>query len=341
LTRARTDELHLAEGRLRGMLDGLGPVALLLAPDGTVISANQAAAITFHRNESEMVRRPFEELLTTSDEADHERLHAGVAAARRGEDVRFDMKLDTPEGGQVFDLWIRRKPQTGNLVASAVDVTARYEAEETQLLLMRELDHRMKNTLQVIQALIRRTATSQGSIATFEEALLGRVGAMSRAHDLLAEERWHGADLAAVVQQETEHFGVGQAISAKGPRMRLNPKAALSLALVIHELGTNALKYGALSVHEGKVALTWDIDRSDKDPRLVLVWRETNGPPVTRSAHRGFGSLLIERSIAYELDGAAELDYRPEGLVCTISAPLKSIRPFLSHPQQPGFLAAR
>src|SRR4029078_1439921 len=143
----------------------------------------------------------------------------------------------------------------------------------------------------------RRSSDLQGSIATFEEALLGRVGAMSRAHDLLAEERWHGVDLAAVVQQETEHFGVGQERSAQGPRMRLNPKAALSLALVIHELGTNALKYGALSVHEGKVALTRAIERRQKHPRLVLEWRETNGPPVTRSAHRGLGSLLIERSI--------------------------------------------
>jgi two-component sensor histidine kinase len=218
-------------------------------------------------------------------------------------------------------------------------VTDRYEAEETQRLLMRELDHRMKNTLQVIQAIIRRTATSQDSIAKFEHALLGRVGAMSRAHDLLASERWHGADITAVVRQETEHLASGHAIVVAGPHFRLSPKAALSLALVIHELGTNAVKYGALSAAEGRVKITWEIDRAAREPRLVLRWEESRGPRVAPSKRRGFGSLLIERSIAYELDGSAEIDYREEGLVCTITAPLRAVRSF-AQPQQ-SMLAAQ
>ena len=272
--RAKTQELHVAEGRLRAMLDGLGPIALLLAADGTVVNANHAAVATFRRSEEDMARHPFEELLAGGDEDDRKRLHTAIAAATRGVDVRFDMKLDSPEGRQVFDLWIRRKELTGNLVASAVDVTDRYEAEETQRLLMRELDHRMKNTLQVIQAIIRRTATSQETIAKFEHALLGRIGAMSRAHDLLAAERWHGADMAAVVRQETEHLGAGKAVTAGGPQLRLTPKAALSLALVIHELGTNALKHGALSVPAGTVDVSWDVTDSPGEPQLVLRWLE-------------------------------------------------------------------
>jgi PAS domain S-box-containing protein len=324
---AKSGELVAAEGRLRGMLDGLGPIALLLAPDGTVINANRAAVTTFGRSEEDMVRHHFAKLLPTGDEADKERLAQAVAAATRGEDVRFDLKLEGPDGRQVFDLWIRRK-ETQNLVASAVDVTDRYEAEETQRLLMRELDHRMKNTLQVIQAIIRRTATTQESISKFEQALLGRVGAMSRAHDLLARERWHGADIEAVIRQETEHLSAARAIAAAGPRFRLSPKAALSLALVIHELATNAVKYGALSAHAGKVEITWEVERSMKEPRLVLHWKESGGPRVLPARRHGFGSLLIERSIAYELDGSAELDYREEGLVCTIAAPLRTVRSF-------------
>jgi two-component sensor histidine kinase len=288
-----------------------------------------------------MLRHPFEELLASGDDDDKERLHHAIAAAGRGEDARFDMKLESSEGRQVFDVWIRRKELTGNLVASAVDVTDRYEAEETQRLLMRELDHRMKNTLQVIQAIIRRTATTQASIAKFEEALLGRVGAMSRAHDLLANERWHGADITAVVRQETEHLGGQRAVTAAGPHIRLNPKAALSLALVIHELGTNAVKYGSLSATGGKVEITWNIDRSQREPRLMLTWQESNGPAVLPATHRGFGSLLIERSIAYELDGTAQLNYRSEGLICVISAPLRAVRPFLSHPSAERILAAQ
>ncbi len=325
---AKSRELRVAEGNLRSMLDGLGPIALLLAPDGRIINANRAATTTFARSEEEMRDRPFEGLFGAADEDERTRLQSGVEGATRGEDVRFDLKLDSTDGRQVFDLWIRRKELGGDLVASAVDVTDRYEAEETQRLLMRELDHRMKNTLQVIQAIIRRTATSQESIQKFEQALLGRVGAMSRAHDLLANERWHGADITAVVRQETEHLSGGRAITAQGPHFRLSPKAALSLALVIHELGTNAVKYGALSVADGKVAINWEIDRTSQEPRLVLRWQESQGPRVVPPKRRGFGSLLIERSIAYELDGTADVSYREEGLICIIAAPLRTVRSF-------------
>jgi PAS domain S-box-containing protein len=335
----KSKELRVAEARLRAMLDGLGPIALLLAPDGTVVTANRAAVSTFGRSEQEMLRRPFQELIATNDDADKRRLGEAITAATRGEDVRFDVKLESPDGRQVFDLWIRRKETSGNLVASAVDVTDRYEAEETQRLLMRELDHRMKNTLQVIQAIIRRTATSQESISKFEQALLGRVGAMSRAHDLLARERWHGADISAVIHQETEHLSAGRAIVSHGPHFRLSPKAALSLALVIHELGTNAVKYGALSTADGKVEIVWEVDRALKEPRLVLRWQESGGPPVMPATRRGFGSLLIERSIAYELDGSAEVDYRQEGLICTIAAPLRTVRSFAQ--PHPTMLAAQ
>jgi two-component sensor histidine kinase len=195
---------------------------------------------------------------------------------------------------------------------------------------MRELDHRMKNTLQVIQAIIRRTARSHRTVETFEQSLLGRVNAMSRAHELLAQERWLGADASTVIRQETSTFDTGNAIATEGPLIRLNPKAALSFALAIHELGTNASKYGALSTPAGKVRVAWSIERTGKEPRFMLCWKETGGPEVKQPEQRGFGSMLIERSIAYELDGEATVEYRPEGLVCTILAPLRTIRPFVT-----------
>ena len=216
-------------------------------------------------------------------------------------------------------------------MASAVDVTARYESERTQLLLMRELDHRIKNTLQVIQAVIRRTARRQSTIEGFERSLLGRVGAMSRAHELLAEERWLGANVSTLVRQETQSFNVGgNAIRAAGPSLRLNPKAALAIALVMHELGTNASKYGALSAPQGVVDITWTVDRSGEEPMLVICWQESQGPEVKEPEHRGFGSMLIERSIAYELDGNATVEYRKKGLLCVIRIPLRAVRPFVS-----------
>ena len=331
----KTAEIAQARAQLHRMLDGLGPLAWLLTPDGTVVHVNRAASAELHRLEDQIVGHPFWDLPLNGDrDAELERIRKAVGQAAQGEDARFDLMLAGEEDTQrVFDLWIRPLGDPDalptNLVASAVDITGRYESEQTQRLLMRELDHRMKNTLQVIQAVIRRTARSQGSVDVFERSLLGRVGAMSRAHDLLAEERWLGAEMNAVVTQEVSSFDAGGAISASGPRLRLNPRAALSIALVIHELATNASKYGALSSPEGKISVTWQADRSGGEPTIALRWEETDGPDVSPPTSKGFGSMLIESSIAYELEGEAHLDYRRDGLVCVISMPLRMLRPFI------------
>ncbi len=331
----KTAEIAEARAQLLRMLDGLGPLAWLLKPDGTVVHANRTASATLGRSEDEIVGQPFWALPLHGDQdTELKRVRSAVARAARGEDARFDLMLtDEDDTQRVFDVWIRplgnaAEPQV-NLVASAVDITGRHEGEQTQRLLMRELDHRMKNTLQVIQAVIRRTARAQASVEVFERSLLGRVGAMSRAHDLLAGERWLGAEMNEVITQEIGSFDTGGAITAAGPRLRLNPRAALSIALVIHELGTNASKYGALSLPEGKVAVTWQADRSGTEPTITLRWLESGGPPVSPPSNKGFGSMLIESSIAYELEGRANLDYRPDGLVCVISIPLRMLRPFM------------
>ncbi len=338
----KTADIAEARAQLLRMLDGLGPLAWLLTPDGTVIHANRTASAELRRPEDEIVGRPFADLPLAGDrDAQLERVHAAIAAAAQGEDSLFDLMLaDDDDAERVFVLWIRPLgPSAGppaNLVASAVDITRRYESEQTQRLLMRELDHRMKNTLQVIQAVIRRTARAQASVGAFERSLLGRVGAMSRTHDLLAEERWLGAEMNAIVTQETGSFDATGAFSVSGPRLRLNPRAALSIALVMHELGTNASKYGALSTPEGKIAVTWQVYRSGDEPTICLRWQESGGPPVSPPSEKGFGSMLIESSIAYELEGRAQLNYRPDGLVCIISMPLRMLRPFLDEPAEHG-----
>jgi two-component sensor histidine kinase/CHASE1-domain containing sensor protein len=335
---AKTADVTEARARLAGMLDGLGPLAWLLDPDGTIVSANRAAVAAFDDADSP-IGRPFWALPFNGISATQsERIRQAVAAANRREDVRFDLDMESADHRQVLDLWIRplessRGAVTG-LVVSAVDVTDRYESEETQRLLMRELDHRMKNTLQVIQAIIRRTARSHDSIEKFEQSLIGRVNAMARAHELLAQERWMGADIGTIIAQESVNFDAADAIRSSGPRIRLNPKAALSFALAAHELGTNALKYGALSAPNGRVDVDWSVERVEDEPRFVLCWKESGGPPVEPPTRQGFGSMLIERSIAYELDGKATVDYRREGFTCTISAPMSAIRPFAQeHPR--------
>jgi two-component sensor histidine kinase len=315
------------------MLDGLGPLAWLLRPDGTVVSANRTAIEVLRHSREELTDRPLWDLpLDFEDPAQRDRIRQAVIAANAGEDTRFDMTVSIAGELHVFDFWVRGLGQTsksGNLVASAVDVTDRHEAQDTQRLLMRELDHRMKNTLQVIQAIIRRTARAQTSIPAFEASLLGRIRAMSRAHELLAGERWLGADIDTIVRQETGGFDIGGVVRIGGPPVRLNPKAALSIALAVHELATNASKYGALSTPNGRVDISWSLQRVGNEPWLAILWQEAGGPPVTPPEDRGFGSMLIERSIAYELGGDAVMEFRKEGLVCTIKVPLQTIRPLV------------
>ena len=263
--RSKTLQIAEARAQLRGMLDGLGPLAWLLDPDGRVISANRAAVDVLRHSEKDMIERPLW-ALPLEYEAPEEpaRIRQAVATARDGEDARFDFAVEI--GGRVLAFstsgcgpWPPWPRSHHNLVATAVDVTDRHEAQETQRLLMRELDHRMKNTLQVIQAIIRRTARTQQSVPLFERSLLGRIQTMSRAHELLAGERWLGADIDTVIRQETGSFDVGGVIRIGGPPLRLSPKAALSFALVIHELGTNASKYGALSLPTGRVDIGWSV----------------------------------------------------------------------------------
>lgn len=334
VNRSKTSQIAEAQAQLRGMLDGIGPLAWLLSSDGKVIGANRAAAETLRQSEAEMMERPLWDLALDPDEPEvAEQVRRAVARARDGEEVRFDLTVEIDNEPTVLDLWLRpitaKTARTHNLVATAVDVTDRHEAQETQRLLMRELDHRMKNTLQVIQAIIHRTARSQVSIPLFEKSLIGRIQAMSRAHELLAGERWLGADMDTVIRQEAGSFDIGGVMRISGPRLRLNPKAALSFALVIHELGTNASKYGALSTPAGRVDISWSLKRLDEEMWMELRWQESGGPPVEPPEDRGFGSLLIERSIAYELGGDAHLEFKTAGLECEIRVPLQTVRPLV------------
>jgi light-regulated signal transduction histidine kinase (bacteriophytochrome)/CheY-like chemotaxis protein len=201
----------------------------------------------------------------------------------------------------------------------------RARAKERQDLLLAELDHRVKNTLANIQALVHHSSRGARSLGEFTRDLDARIRAMARAHGLLSDSRWEGASLRALAEEVLRpHLGgSGQAapVLLAGPELRLRPKAALSLGLALHELATNAAKYGALSVSGGRVDVLW---RPAGD-RLVLDWRETGGPAVSPPARRGFGTLMIERSLRYELGGTARLDFAPAGLACRIEIPLRQL----------------
>ncbi|CAO4184099.1 PAS domain-containing protein [Methylorubrum populi] len=220
-------------------------------------------------------------------------------------------------------------------VAGRVSATrARIQAEEQQRFLNRELSHRLKNTLTMAQAIASQTLRNVTDIAAVKEALVARLVALGKAHDILLSGEGEGAGLEAVIAGALAIHDDGEAgrIRLQGPSLEVGPKAALSLALMIHELATNAAKYGAFSVPGGRVGIDWTVAPEDAEgsfrgagPVVTLTWAESGGPPVVPPSRKGFGSRLIERGFSGAVGGETCTTYAPEGVTCRIRAPLSGL----------------
>jgi PAS domain S-box-containing protein len=197
------------------------------------------------------------------------------------------------------------------------DITERKRAEERQILLAEEVDHRARNVVAVVQSIMRLTRAD--TIDDFIGALDGRIGALSNAHRLLASSRWEGADLNRLVDEEFAPYRAGgkERVSVRGPVVVLPPATAQTIALALHELATNAAKYGALSREAGHVDLRWRVS----DGRLELSWKESNGPQIVPPSRRGYGSRAIVAGIERQLGGIVKFDWQTNGLRCTLSVP--------------------
>ncbi len=195
----------------------------------------------------------------------------------------------------------------------------RQKASEAQLkLLAGELEHRMKNTMAMVAAIADQTFRTAASKEEARKNFNARLFALSHAHGILTASNWSGASMATVVQDALGPYQTGDGrIRVGGPEVQLTPKQALSLALSLHELSTNATKYGSLSVPGGSLQVTWDCRPEGGKRRLYFEWREAGGPVVTPPTRRGFGSRLIEGTLSADFEGALKIDYRPEGLTCT------------------------
>jgi PAS domain S-box-containing protein len=204
------------------------------------------------------------------------------------------------------------------------DVTERKEAEERQKLLIDELNHRVKNTLATVQSLATQTAHGTDSPAAFREAFEGRLIALSQVHDQLTRRHWGSAELRDIVVGATAPYAgdTPGRVETEGDTLTIRPRAALTLALALHELTTNAAKYGALSVPNGRVTVRWTIQDGPSQPLLTLEWCERDGPPVAAPTRQGFGTRFIKDSVASELRGTARLAFDAAGLCCTMAIPL-------------------
>ena len=247
-------------------------------------------------------------------------------ALSSGAGVRGEVTLDSATDRRTWDVAVEplkdARGQITGLTLAALDITERKMAEDRQQMLLAELSHRVKNTLATVQSIATQTILQCDDPARFRESFQARLHSLAHTHSLLVRGQWRGADLRAIVAGElSPHTAAGSdRVRISGPRLFLSPKAALSLHLVLHELATNAAKYGALSSPAGVVEVHWEL-LEKPSPQLRLTWTETGGPPVSSPQRRGFGSIVIEKSVDYELEGTTNVEYREEGLTCEFLIP--------------------
>jgi PAS domain S-box-containing protein len=327
LVRARAESaLRDSEERFRLLVDNVQEYALFQTDvQGNVTSWNPGAERLFGYATAEMLGQPAACLFTSGDQ------EAGVPkqemartlAGQRQQDARSLVRKD---GSVFWAQWVTEpvRDAAGELrgvVTVLRDETDRKRSEERQQLLMGELSHRVKNTLATVQAIAKQTLRGTADPRDFTDRFLQRLQALARAHDLLTRSNWEGADIRVIVREQLQLPAQEGRISVAGPPAFLDAQSSLALALVLHELATNARKYGALSVPEGHLFIQWDLGTEQSDARLQLLWEERGGPPVRAPERHGFGMTLVSLSLR-GVGGSTALHFDEEGVRCRLEVPL-------------------
>jgi PAS domain S-box-containing protein len=295
---------------------------LVLSPEGTIVDwLGDAEAVTGYERE-EAIGQNFGLLFTEPDRA------AGVTQVEidvalregRAEDSRWHLRKD----GERFwanGLTVRLDASEVVLVKIFRDETPAKRAEEQRALLLNELNHRVKNTLATIQSVVEQTLRASAISADLRDDLAGRIMALARAHNVLVDQSWAGADLDVLVRDVAKPYERDPSpFVFDGPRVRLHPSQAVTLSLALHELATNAAKYGALSTARGSVTLSWNLAHNgDGERYLTLLWKEAGGPPVAEPTRSGFGSRLIQQTFGDQDGGRARLAFPSEGVNCVMT----------------------
>jgi len=313
--------LRDSEERFRLLVEASPSGMVMSDGAGRILMINALAEKLFGYERDELIGRDIETLVPQDYRGRHPALRASLMASAP-KPVKQEV-TGLHKSGREIPLEVGVNPILTSdgirIIATVADIAERKRAESHRELLLAELNHRVKNTLAVVQGLAHQTFRTTDAPA--RRAFEGRLQALATAHDLLTRSHWESTSLAQLVNDTLQPAGSHRTrIIASGPPVRLSPHASLTIALALHELFTNTLKYGALSNDTGTVRLDWH--HSDSDGRLRLAWRETGGPSVTPPKHRGFGSLLLERTLAHDLDGRVDLAFEPSGVVCVIEMPM-------------------
>lgn len=314
-------------GRLDDLIESVTDAFYAVDRDWRMVVFNHAAEEFFGMSREEVLGRGLWELFPEGRERPFGK------ACYRAMDEGQVTRMEAPSAfrpGHTVELRIGPL-RAGGVTIALQDVTERKAAEEKTKaaedhlrLVVLELNHRVKNNLATVQAIAVQTLRGAEGAEAAREALLKRIQALAAAHDILTRENWEAVGVREIA--EGVLLGLDDAcarVRLDGPEIRLSPKAALSLSMAFHELGTNALKYGALSARRGEVRLAW---RSAGDPAMLEVdWEERGGPAVAEPSSRGFGSRLLEQGLASELQGQVMMRFEPDGLCCEIRAPLDGL----------------
>ncbi|HET8729082.1 MAG TPA: PAS domain-containing protein [Alphaproteobacteria bacterium] len=319
--RRRAEEaLRASHERTFEILESISDAFYAVDREWRLTYVNRKAEQLWRRKREELVGKVIWEEFPQTAGTEAQEAHFLAAKERRA--VHLDLL------SPILHHWIEVSiyPHRDGLSIYFRDITERKRAEQRQNLLLDELSHRVKNTLLAVQSIAAQTLRSAPSSEAFREAFSTRLRALAHRHNLLSQTSWEGALLRDVVAAELEPYlgGDERRMSLSGRAVVLEPRTVLALGMAFHELATNAAKYGALTTADGRIEISWDIRTSDDGGLLCLRWVETGGPPVGTPDRRGFGSALIERSLAHELDGKATLDFNPDGVRCVMEIPLTS-----------------
>jgi PAS domain S-box-containing protein len=327
--RSAEEALRLSEQRYRMLVESAREYAMLMIdPDGVVVSWSVGAERLFGYTAKEMIGQPSETLYTEDDRA------AGTARRKR--------ERALTEGQVSTDQWYRRKdgslfwangvlrPLDGHprgFVKILRDQTRQKAHDEQLKIVMAELNHRVKNTLAVVQSIASQTMRRASSLEAFRPDFEKRLRSIAKAHNLLTRTSWTGVTLGRVIESEVGVAPADVRITSHGPDVTLSPEMTLALHMVLHELTTNARKYGCLSSDTGALSIEWTVQGDGPDRTLEIIWTECCPRPVAGPGADGFGTRLIEQLVVYELKGHVERTFQPEGLRIRVRVPLAAATP--------------
>ncbi|MBV9559771.1 MAG: PAS domain-containing protein [Bradyrhizobium sp.] len=314
------DALRESQLRVAGLLGSITDSFLVVNADWKFVFVNDHFARRVGVAREQLIGKSvWQYLPTAADSEANKHLHRAMAARAP---VEYELFYEP------LKMWFLDKAyptDDGGIAVYSRDITDRKRDEEHKAILIDELNHRVKNTLAVVQAIANQSFKSAGSHAQATKAFEDRLIALASAHDVLTQEQWESASLRDIIEKAVAPHCGGERFDLNGPEVRLPPKAAIAFAMGLHELCTNAVKYGALSKPEGRVSLNWIVANGSGPLRIKLRWQERGGPEVEKPKRKGFGTKLVEQILAEDLDGKIGLSFAPEGVICSIDVPLLNI----------------